>query len=100
MLKVKLIDLVGKPVFGIKANVVRQGGKFHYDYQDKEMIRELISVEIKKKEGKKWIYWHWKTEPCEISYFKDCGYSAIADSEDFPFNGENAAYIFIESLPV
>ena len=38
MEKAFLIDLVGKDVSGISANIKRQGGKYHYDYQDKPMI--------------------------------------------------------------
>ncbi len=84
MKKVNLIDLVGKDVKGIKADVRRQGGKYHYDYQDIPMIRTLEKVVIKKEKGEDWIYWYWIPEMDTTPGLQvgiDCGYSGIADSD-------------------
>ena len=95
MKKVKLIDLVGQDVAGTVANVTRQGGKYRYEIQDKDMIRELKKVYFKIEKGVKWLYWTWKPKPEEnfkLGY-RDCGYSGIADSE---YHRLNEAYIYIE----
>jgi len=100
MIKVKLIDLVGKDVNGIKANVRRQGGKYHYDYQDVSMIRKLSKVYIKKEKGCDWLYWEWYSQNgsdvCPLSNYpvNDCGYSGIGDSDLHPIK---EAYILIDN---
>lgn len=92
MEKVKLMDLIGKNVKGIKANVIRQGGKYHYDYQDMPMIRSLVNIITKKIQGEIWLYWYWIPEQTADGRI-DCGYSGIADSENHPIE---QCYISIE----
>jgi len=93
MKKVLLKDLVGKKVAGIKANVTRQGGEHHYDYQDAETIRTLEKVYFRKIKGINWLYWTWEPAP-HHNGMPDCGYSGIAESERHPLN---TAYIYIEA---
>ena len=87
-----LKDLIKKDVEGVTANVTRQGGLYHYDYQDEPMIRKLKKVYTKKEKGVLWLYWTWEPAPHRNGY-PDCGYSGIADSERHRIN---EAYIFIE----
>ena len=95
MKKVKLIDLVGKDIAGTIANVTRQGGSYHYDYQDGDMVRVLKKVYFKTERGVKWLYWTWEARPEENFKhgYRDCGYSGVADSE---LHRLNEAYIYIE----
>lgn len=93
--KVRLIDLVNTDVKGLVANIIRQGGKFHYDYQDNVMLRELESVRIKKEKhtGHTFLYWSWTPE-IDIHRRFDCGYSGISmNSNNTPIK---SAYIFIK----
>lgn len=92
MKKVKLINLVNKDVAGIEANVVCQGGKYHFNYQDTPKIRTLEKVYFKEEKGVKWIYWTWKKE-AHHQGGPDCGYSGIADSE---LHRLNEAYIYCD----
>jgi len=92
MEKTYLIDLVKKDVSGIFANVTRQGGKYHYDYQDEPMIRALKRVYIKIEKSVKWLMWEWEPEHDRL-LVHDCGYSGIADCENHRIN---EAYIFID----
>ena len=91
MEKALLIDLVKKNVSGISANVKRQGGKYHYDYQDEPMIRTLKRVYTKIEKGIKWLIWEWEPKHDQLREY-DCGYSGIADCENHQIN---EAYIFI-----
>jgi hypothetical protein len=63
LVKVKIIDLVGKNVKGIIANVVHQGGKFHYDYQDVPLMAPLERVRRTTNKARAkgdWVHWHWQ----------------------------------------
>jgi len=104
MKKVNLMELIGKDVKGIKANVRRQGGLYHYDYQDIPMIRTLSKVYLKYVKDDKgivstWLFWEWEpksdTTVCPGSNYpvNDCGYSGIGNCELHPIN---EAFIFVE----
>lgn len=92
MEKVKLINLIGQDVEGITANVMRQGGKYHYDYQDEPLIRKMKRVYFRKEDGKKWLYWTWEPARHKDGYY-DCGYSGIMDCKE---HRADEAYIYIE----
>ena len=92
MTNIKLIDLVNRDVKGMKADIIRQGGKYHYDYQDIPKIRTLESVKVKTIKGETWIYWYWTPEHENGIY--DCGYSGVADSE---LHRINDVYIRVEA---
>ena len=79
ILKIKLIDLVGKNVKGRMANIVRQGGKYHYSNQDIPKYRILQRVYQKTIKGVSWLYWEWIPQADGLQY--DCGYSGVTNSE-------------------
>jgi len=75
-MKILIKDLPKKNLRGKKINIVRQGGRYHYDYQDKPKIRTFLKAVYKTKNDIKWVYWYWIPERNGIEY--DCGYSGIA----------------------
>jgi len=85
MKKLYLKDLPNhKDLIGKKINIIRQGGKYHYDYQDIPMIREFRGAKFKTEKGVKSIEWYWKPEPITGERLKrwmgigqDCGWSGI-----------------------
>lgn len=75
-------DLIGKRI-----NVKRQGGKYHYDYQDKKKMRVFLGARTYTEKGIKWVEWNWMPEPIENedTYYSDnhdCGYSGIGLGSD------------------
>ena len=82
-MKILLKDLPKvKNLKGKKINIVRQGGKYHYDYQDIPKIRTFIRAAIKRtKNNILWVYWYWKPESEFNKY--DCGYSGVALTENY-----------------
>jgi hypothetical protein len=100
MEKVYLKDLPNrKDLIGKRINITRQGGKYHYDYQDVKHIRTFRGAEFKTiKDGKTqkpviWVYWYWDSQgDMEIAEnmkdvlpygIKDCGYSGVTLSENY-----------------
>jgi len=75
---------------GKKINVIRQGGKYHYDYQDKKKIRIFVGAKFKIEKGKKWIYWYW--QPKMITGEYDCGYSGVTISSNY-----NGSYLKVKT---
>ncbi len=72
---VKVFDLAGKPLAGVKTdNRSRNadGSLMHEHTHDRLHMTELTAVEIKRKDGAKWMYWRWK--PIQ-GLQHDCGYS-------------------------
>ena len=82
-------ELIGKTI-----NVVSQGGKYHYDYQDRKIMRQITNItthyEIDKKTGEKikWITWYWipqhmtEEETKGIYSNQDCGFAGIGLGSD------------------
>lgn len=72
---IRVIDLVGKDIRGIRADV--RGGK--YDYME-PLVRTLIRAERKLESSRKgepktaWLYLYWKPEQHPDGGI-DCGYS-------------------------
>lgn len=84
MEKIKLVDLIGKNVDGKRANIVSQGGKYHYDFQDIPKYRILKKVYKKIEKGVEWVYWEWVAQQGNLDF--DCGYSGHTISENFRDN--------------
>lgn len=85
MEKILLTDLPGrKDLIGKRVNVRRQGGLYHYDYQDKPMMRIFLGAkkykETHKGKSSNWVQWEWKPEPKGLAY--DCGYSGVGIDGD------------------
>ncbi len=81
-MKIELKDLpTHKELIGKTINVTRQGGKYHYEYQDIPMIRIFKGAKIKIENGIKWIYWYWEPENNPNKY--DCGYSGVTLKNNF-----------------
>lgn len=78
-----------KELIGEKINVIRQGGLYHYNYQDTPMMRTLTDVHIRKNthKGKQetWLEWRWTPDIDPETGKCDCGYSGmrINDNPDF-----------------
>ncbi len=82
-MKIKLTDLPKrKDLIGKMINIVRQGGKYHYDYQNVPKKRKFLEAIIKIENGVKWIYWYWKPE-ADNSRDYDCGFSGVTISPNF-----------------
>lgn len=78
MKKIRLKDLPKrKDLIGKKINITRQGGIYHYDYQDKIRLRTFLGAKFKIEKGEKWLYWNWKPE----ANSPDCGYSGITGKD-------------------
>lgn len=64
-------DLIGKTI-----NVIRQGGKYNYDYQNKPMLRKFLGARFYKENNKLWLRWEWQPKT-DVNGHTDCGYSGI-----------------------
>jgi len=70
-MKILIKDLLEhkEEIIGKRINIVRQGGKYHYDYQDRKVFRVITDIKThfekdnKTKENIKWVTWFWKTQP-------------------------------------
>jgi len=77
-MKIKLSDLPKhKELIGKRINVQRQGGRYHYEYQDKPKMRIFTGAKIKIEKGIRWIYWYWEKETED-----NCGYSGVTLTSD------------------
>ena len=75
-MKVLVKDLPNrKDLIGKRFNMRRQGGKYHYDYQDKPLIRTFWGAQKYRKNGLNWIKWKW--EPMSDALNFDYGYDEI-----------------------
>ena len=83
-MKVTLNELFNnkKKYIGKLINIVKQGGKYHYDYQDIPKMRILTDVQKKTENKVKWIVWRWEQDYTNY----DCGYSGIAEGKYGNFN--------------
>ena len=82
---VKVLDLVGKPVAGLKADLHTRNadGGFRYSFDhDANRVTTLKSVAVRReKDGHQWLRWEWERNGSGMPF--DCGYSAIRlDSDD------------------
>jgi hypothetical protein len=92
MKPVKLIDLVGKDVSGVRADVNCQDGATSA-CQDTPMYRVLERVWIEQRKGKTWLRWSWIPEVDVCTGKKDCGFSGVTDHKSHLMQD---AYIFID----
>lgn len=85
--KVLLKDLPNrKDLIGKRINVQRQGGKYHYDYQDKPMMRVFLGArQYQDKNAGTWIEWRYVPEWEDRGHYGsgyDCGYSGVGIDGD------------------
>lgn len=88
MEKINLEELPNrKDLIGKKINVRRQGGKFHYEYQDRPMMRIFRGAKITKERGDTFCTWYWTPEFDDsipnVTHGIDCGYSGIALNTEY-----------------
>ena len=76
----KVLDLVDEDVDGKLADVrtFNADGSLRYTHVKEEpQITRLKRVEIKEKNGVKWLYWYWESIPQTM-----CDYSGVALTRD------------------
>ena len=82
-IKVMIKDLPDrKDLIGKRFNMTRQGGKYHYDYQNVPKMRIFLGAKRYTEKGIKWVQWNWQVEATHNTdnYYSnacDCGYSGI-----------------------
>ncbi len=74
----KVLDLAGKPVAGLaidRRSRTADGELMYESTADQPHATKLLSVEIKRKAGARWLYWTW--EPLRGGAYYDCGFSGV-----------------------
>lgn len=70
----RVLDLVGQPVEGMRAQVRHQ-----YDWPDwKPAWRTLKTIELRTIKGVEWVYVTWEPVAQNEMDFRDCGYGGMA----------------------
>jgi hypothetical protein len=71
-----------KEFIGKEIDIVRKGGFYLYDYQNKHKYRILTDVKKVKEQdtGTYFIMWYWQPQPSGLEF--DCGMSGIANGKN------------------
>lgn len=86
---VSIFSLVGKDVAGKQADIrSRQpdGSLMYESDKNGPVMVKMEKVVIKKKDGKKWLYWYYDGASEDSGY--SCGYSGV-EMETWPFQDWN-----------
>lgn len=79
-MEIPLKELVGRTNFKADVRVLSE------DSEHEPMIREVLRVELRHRQGYQWVYWFWKPEPRNDGRM-DCGYSGMREDCE-SFNGK------------
>lgn len=75
---VKVLDLVGKDVAGVRADLRSRNadGSLKYEHTaDHPVFAPLKSIHIKRKASERWLYWEWDTRGLSMTHA--CGFGGM-----------------------